>query len=371
MSKNTKIEWATHSWSPWRGCTKVSPGCAHCYAEGLSKRFGESWGGWGKGAPRVVSKSWGDPMRWNHEAGIPTATNWNQRDDLGEPARAYGPRPRVFPSLCDWLDEEVSPSLLAEFLAIINLTPNIDWLLLTKRPENWRRLIDAAALASTPFHQRWIVEWLRGSPPPNVWFGVSVEDQQRTEERIPLLLAIPARLRWLSVEPLLGPIDLRPHAFSGFVHSTNCENEHCALAGGPEDCDGQAIPGVDWVVVGGESGPQSRPCDLGWVRDIVGQCKGAGVPVFVKQLGSNASCECGEPHRDGAVRGCGLVGAVLLPAPRRLRTGTAQCVEHKLRSRRTVRRRDRHRHVCCDLELLLHRSPCSVSSEVLCDDVCD
>ena len=294
MSKNTKIEWATHSWSPWRGCTKVSPGCAHCYAEGLSKRFGESWGGWGKGAPRVVSKSWGDPMRWNHEAGIPTATNWNQRDDLGEPARAYGPRPRVFPSLCDWLDEEVSPSLLAEFLAIINLTPNIDWLLLTKRPENWRRLIDAAALASTPFHQRWIVEWLRGSPPPNVWFGVSVEDQQRTEERIPLLLAIPARLRWLSVEPLLGPIDLRPHAFSGFVHSTNCENEHCALAGGPEDCAGQAIPGVDWVVVGGESGPQSRPCDLGWVRDIVGQCKGAGVPVFVKQLGSNASCECGE-----------------------------------------------------------------------------
>ena len=203
----------------------------------------------------------------------------------------------MFPSLCDWLDDEVPYEWLADFLVLIHDTPNLDWLLLTKRPENWDRMALGAAQVlepKSPAVSHWIALWRRGQHPANVWFGVSVEDQQRAEERIPLLLEIPARIRWLSVEPLLGPIDLRPHAFSGFVHSTNCENEHCALAGGPEDCAGQAIPGVDWVVVGGESGPQSRPCDLGWVRDIVGQCKGAGVPVFVKQLGSNASCECGE-----------------------------------------------------------------------------
>ena len=268
MSKNTKIEWATHSWSPWRGCTKVSPGCANCYAEKLSHRNPAVLGEWGRGKPRVLSKSWGDPIRWDAEAA------------------KTGARPRVFPSLCDWLDEEVPVPWLASFLATINLTPNIDWLLLTKRPQLWRMRVDAAALASTPFHQKWLVEWLRGNPPHNVWLGVSVEDQTRAEGRIPLLIGIPARLRWLSVEPLIGPVELRPYAFGGFVHSPNCENEHCALAEGPEDCSGRLIPGVDWVVVGGESGSKARPCNVAWIRDIADQCKPSDVPVFVKQLGS-------------------------------------------------------------------------------------
>lgn len=265
MSERTQIEWADHTWSPWRGCAKVSPGCANCYAETLSKRNPKVLGSWGKGAPRVLAKNWGDPMRWQKRTAM----------DM--------PRPRVFPSLCDWLDEEVSPAWLAEFLALINLTPRLDWLLLTKRPENWRERIDAAALASTSFHQRWLVEWLGGTPPPNVWVGVSVEDQIRADERIPLLLEIPAALRWLSVEPMLGPVDL--------CHVETEEGSSLDSLTGDWGVEGRGHTGpkperVDWVVIGGESGRKSRWCDVKWVRSVISECQLAGVPVFVKQLGS-------------------------------------------------------------------------------------
>lgn len=257
MSKNTKIEWATHSWSPWRGCTKVSPGCANCYAEKLSHRNPAVLGEWGRGKPRVLSKSWGDPIRWDAEAA------------------KTGARPRVFPSLCDWLDEEVPVLWLGRFLYLISETPNIDWLLLTKRPELFiRRMADAAdeTMPGAGFGGR----WLDGNAPHNVWFGVSVEDQQRAEERIPLLLEIPARIRWLSVEPLLGPVNVgrwcRPR-WSGKLSER-----------GTRPLESECL---DWVVIGGESGPKSRLCNVGWIEDIIGQCKGAGVPVFVKQLGVN------------------------------------------------------------------------------------
>jgi protein gp37 len=175
------------------------------------------------------------------------------------------PRPRVFPSLCDWLDDEVSPAWLADFLALINLTPHLDWLLLTKRPENWMDRIDTAALASTEFHQKWLVEWLKGTPPPNVWFGVSVEDQTRADERIPMILDIPAQLRWLSVEPLIGPVKLE-----------TIENA-LTWYDGPQ--------GIQWLVIGGESGHGARPCNIEWIRRLVGEGMDAGIPVFVKQLG--------------------------------------------------------------------------------------
>lgn len=251
MSENTKIEWADHSWSPWRGCTKVSPGCANCYAETLSKRNPAVLGQWGKGKPRVMAKNWGDPVRWEKR----TSKDMH--------------RPRIFPSLCDWLDEEVPIQWLTQFMALINLTPHINWLLLTKRPQNWMERIDAAALASTPFHQRWLVEWLKGNPPPNVWFGVSVEDQKRANERTPLLLEIPAKVRWLSLEPLLGPVELNDATSNPF--------------GFFED-------GVHWLIIGGESGHGARPCNMAWVRSLMKQGKEAGVPVFVKQLGANPCC---------------------------------------------------------------------------------
>lgn len=266
MGANTNIEWADHSWSPWRGCTKVSPGCANCYAETLSRRNPAVLGQWGRGKPRVLAKNWGDPVRWNKMHVESGGAHHGQ------------PSPRVFPSLCDWLDEEVSPAWLADFMALVNLTPHLDWLLLTKRPENWRERIDAAALASTPFHQRWLVEWLKGNPPQNVWFGVSVEDQERAEERVPMLSKIPAVVRWLSVEPMLGPLDLR------LVSRATGFPKHITADG---RCIG--LPGpIDWIVVGGESGPGARPCHTGWIRDIVLGAQRADVPVFVKQLGARA-----------------------------------------------------------------------------------
>lgn len=273
MGENTNIEWADHTWNPWRGCTKVSQGCANCYAETWARRNPAVFGQWGKGAPRVLAKNWGDPVRWNRFA---TCNCGTLRIDMRMPGVTGCPvcnslfrRPRVFPSFCDWLDEEVPAAWLAQFLALINLTPNIDWLLLTKRPENWRERIDAAALASTPFHQRWLVEWLNGTPPGNVWFGVSVEDQTRADERIPLLMEIPARLRWLSVEPLIGQVDFR--RVPGFNRAGSA---------------GVEMLRNFWVVVGGESGHGARPCRVEWIRTIADACRAAGVPVFVKQLGS-------------------------------------------------------------------------------------
>lgn len=255
MSENTKIEWADHSWSPWRGCTKISPGCANCYAETLAKRNPAVLGQWGKGAPRVLAKNWNDPVKWQKRTAM----------DM--------PRPRVFPSLCDWLDEEVPVEWLGRFLHLIHETPSLDWLLLTKRPELFRKRLEALGNSELPWSS-YGGSWISGTPPTNVWFGVSVEDQTRANKRIPLLLDIPAKLRWMSVEPLLGPI-----SFDGWrlewlapFHETTPMLER--------------TPRVDWVVVGGESGPNARPCNTEWIRNIVRECQAASVPAFVKQLGS-------------------------------------------------------------------------------------
>lgn len=266
MSENTKIEWADHSWSPWRGCTKVSPGCANCYAETLSKRNPAVLGQWGKGKPRVLAKNWGDPVRWQKRTSM----------DM--------PRPRVFPSLCDWLDEEVSTEWRVRFLRLMFDTPHLNWLLLTKRPDEFHvlmaRCLDAIGKSEgfpkegkpSPFGD-WAVGWLSGkASPDNVWFGVSVEDQKRADERIPILLQIPAVVRWLSLEPLLGPVDLTEAGSKVFA----------------------AWRKLHWLVIGGESGHGARPCNVEWVRSLKDQGKHAGVPVFVKQLGANPHCDCGE-----------------------------------------------------------------------------
>lgn len=277
--KNTNIEWTDHSWNPWRGCTKVSPGCMNCYAEEKSKVNPGVLGKWGKGAPRVLAKNWGDPLKWNKE--FSKGDYFTRLQDQPRPER-----PKVFPSFCDWLDDEVPIEWLARFLNLIHDTPNIDWLLLTKRPENWeQRLRDVCGHLQSTIdchmeHPVWQFcdQWLpwngvqRFSPPANVWIGASIEDQKRADERIPALLDIPAILRFLSVEPLLGPIE-----FSD-VSGRRDWIQQLAL---------KALSGIDWVIVGGESGPRSRPCNVDWIRSIVKQCAAAKVPCFVKQLGAN------------------------------------------------------------------------------------
>jgi protein gp37 len=190
------------------------------------------------------------------------------------------PLPSVFPSLCDWLDAEVPIEWLGEFLELIYRTPNLTWLLLTKRPENFRTRLSEVrklALARSWFELHGFVhQWLDrlDTPPPeNVWLGTSVEDQIRADERIPALLRIPAFGRFLSVEPLLGPVDLEM-ALEEFQPLNPDLSRKPAL--------------IDWVIVGGESGPGARPCNVDWVRSLVSQCKAYGVPVFVKQLGKDA-----------------------------------------------------------------------------------
>lgn len=240
MAENSKISWTHHTWSPWRGCTKVSPGCAACYAEALSKRNPAVLGEWGPNGKRVVNANWRKPLQWDKQA------------------KAAGERWRVFPSLCDWLeDREDLYEPRSRFLQLIQDTPNLDWLLLTKRPENFRPIIDRLAKHYYPLAE----EWHDGYAPSNVWFGVSVENQEYADQRLPYLVKLPAAVRWVSYEPALG-----------YVVLTSKE-----------------IAVVDWVVVGGESsqgGKQARPFNLEWARGMVRQCRRSCIPVFVKQLGA-------------------------------------------------------------------------------------
>ena len=196
MGQDTKIEWATHTFNPWIGCTKVSPACAHCYAESYAARYGRAEWGPGKPRQRTGAANWKKPLAWDREA------------------KALGVRHRVFSaSLADWLDDEVPIEWLADLLSLIYATPNLDWLLLTKRPENWSERIKAVEgifnFGATPT-SNWArtLDWLHGRPPANVWMGCTVENQECADARIPALLAIPARVRFLSCEPLLGPLDL-------------------------------------------------------------------------------------------------------------------------------------------------------------------
>ncbi len=264
----------------------MSPGCANCYAETLSKRNPAVLGQWGRGKPRVLAKNWNEPVKWNKA--------WNKAQYFtrvqGQPEPA---KPTVFPSLCDWLDDEVPVEWLARFLKLIHDTPNLTWLLLTKRPELWRQRLelvtehlDETDIEASKTGGLYVLlrNWLgtMGGPssfrPPNVWVGTSVEDQIRAGQRIPALLKIPAVGRFLSVEPLLGPVDLeRP------MPGPDLGDE------GSKICQPWFIQsGIDWVIIGGESGTGARPCNIDWIRSLVGQCKAAGVPAFVKQLGARA-----------------------------------------------------------------------------------
>jgi protein gp37 len=299
--KDTAIEWTDHSWSPWRGCTKVSPGCANCYAETLSKRNPAVLGQWGKGKPRVLAKNWNEPVKWNREHQLNVDASHDGMYD-GAAAVLRVKRPTVFPSLCDWLDDEVPVEWLAKFLQLIHATPNLRWLMLTKRPENFRRLVDGQVLAMLEMRKdpdeaelrEWLRRWINGQPPANVWVGTSVEDQIRADERIPALLRIPAAGRFLSVEPLLGPVDLAAsvkakEACPRCTPPTDPGCPYCLGTGGVPIFHNGAI---HWVIIGGESGHGARPCNVNWIRSLVRQCKDASVPCFVKQVGK--ACEAGD-----------------------------------------------------------------------------
>ena len=396
MAEHTKIEWATHTFNSWIGCAKVHTGCEHCYAEAQAGRHGVKWGP--NGTRRKTSESyWTKPLTWNRKAA------------------KSGERPRIFSSLCDpfedWDGEvyahdrgayfyadngscSVASSAMAgttpdgmhyttlddlrrDFFCLIDQTPNLDWLLLTKRPENVRRMWPG--LWGKPAKER-----IRYAPDrSNVWLGVSVSDQATADKLIPGLLKLRdlTPCLFVSVEPLLGPVDLKrwigyypaheiktPRRSSvrgrtnGPVGDTGGRSDgisqsparssdrtrepkgnaeqplvidsdgrgsnqdgvreqasdpntigegiRCVASGDIEDCPGgsndergradirlheeqaarHAATGhtgqISLIIVGGESGPRARPCNVQWIRSIVEQCKAAGIPCFVKQLGA-------------------------------------------------------------------------------------
>lgn len=269
MGENSAIEWTTHTFNPWMGCTKVSAGCKNCYAErDFDHRFKKVQ--WGPGRPRVRTSAakWREPLQWNAEAA------------------KLGIRPRVFSlSLGDWLDPEVPIEWLADFLALVQQTPHLDWLLVTKRPELFQqRIVDALIDQRDRLDvDRMLHLWSNGIPPKHVWLLASVENQEQADKRIPELLKIPAVVHGLSCEPLLGAVDITRFTACPICHGHSIGNE-C-------DCDParpQKDYGVDWVICGGESGPNARPMHPDWARGLRNQCQAAEVPFFFKQWGEFA-----------------------------------------------------------------------------------
>lgn len=279
MGENSGIQWTTHTFNPWVGCQRVSPGCTNCYAEAYDKRVG--------GLPKNQRK---DPavaeLRWGPKAPrVRTSlANWRKPIAWNEAAELAGERHRVFcASISDVFEEHetIDARWRLELFSLIRQAPRLDWLLLTKRPEAITRVLESvlALSACTPAGRRdyvssddgfvatrlWVAQWLSGKAPANVWLGTTVEDQQRADERIPELLKVPATVRFLSMEPLLEAVNITR------VLRT---------------IDDAAR--VDWVIIGGESGGNARPFMIDWARDLVRQARNCGAAPFVKQLGENA-----------------------------------------------------------------------------------
>lgn len=286
MSSKSKIEWCDETLSPWWGCTKVSPGCANCYAENLNNRFGSKE--WGKSAKRKRQPNF-------EKNGMA----------LNRKAKRLGRRLNVFPSMCDPFDDEVPIEWFCSLLDLIRRTPNLNWLLLTKRPENWEsRLRGVAVHYQTVLKNhvkdpgwQWVSSWLSSDynyneGPDNVWIGTSVEDQKRADERIPKLLEIPAKVRFLSCEPLLGSLELT--CGLPIYKEADRVTERCGLSGqiidvrpgrGWQKHSGNMHPWIDWVICGGESGQKARPMHSDWARSLRDQCGAVKIPFFFKQWG--------------------------------------------------------------------------------------
>lgn len=258
VAENSKISWCDHTFNPWVGCTKVSQGCKNCYAETLmDKRWGKvQWGPEGTRV-RTSAANWREPLRWNRQA------------------QKEGRRYKVFcASLADVFEERAElMSWRADLFDLIAQTPNLDWLLLTKRPENIMPMLIDAGRGFQPL-------------PDHVWIGTSVENQEQADKRIPELLKVPAKVRFLSCEPLLGPLDLWWYTIPHFAAD---DPRHWPQRNG-----------VEWVIVGAESGQGARPMDLDWVRKIRNQCVIQAIPFFFKQMIADGK-KVELPSLDGSV----------------------------------------------------------------------
>lgn len=227
MGTDSKIEWCDHTFNAWIGCTKVGQPCDHCYAETLSNRYG--WAEWGPGQPRkrTSESNWRKPMQWD------------------KAAKAARTRARVFSlSLGDWLDNEVPDQWREDLAALIEATPNLDWLLLTKRIQNFGK------------HAPWHAD----DVPSNVWLGITCGNQAEYDRDWPKLERLGSNVRFISYEPALGPLRIERS---------------------PE-----RLP--DWIICGGESGPGARYMETEWAAALLAECKASGVAFFMKQMTKKA-----------------------------------------------------------------------------------
>lgn len=238
VGKNSAISWTDHTLNTHWGCQKVSPACDSCYAETFAKRLGFDI--WGKDAPRRFfgAKHWAEPLKWNEEAG-----------KAGKPARVF------CASMADVFEDrrDLDP-VRAQLWDLIERTEHLRWMLLTKRADQIARMLPTS----------WIEK-----PRHNVWLGVTAENQRRADERIPMLMAVPAEVYWISAEPLLGPVSF------------------------------EKFPGLDWVIVGGESGHKARRMAPEWARSIRQECLDLGIRYHFKQTGGILSRELGFRNREG------------------------------------------------------------------------
>jgi protein gp37 len=254
MGAETKIGWTHSTFNAWHGCVKISPACTNCYAAAFDKRTGHA--NWGLKAPRRFfgEKHWAEPLKWNASA-----------QKAGERRRVFcGSMMDVFELHSDLVTAERQQQERERLFTLIHQTRWLDWLLLTKRPEN--------AAACLP------LAWMGDGLPPNVWMGTTVENQEYADLRIPHLLKIPVRVRFLSCEPLLGPIDVSRWLPPRLQGDPPHWRRSVQMPDGPTD-------GVSWVIAGGESGAGHREHQLEWSRSLRDQCADAGVAYFFKQLG--------------------------------------------------------------------------------------
>lgn len=296
----TKIEWTDEVWNPVTGCTKVSPGCDNCYAERLTERFH------GPGSFAEVKL---------HE------------DKLDAPLRWRRPRMVFVNSMSDLFHDRIPDEFIAEAFAVMAMSPLHTFQILTKRHGRMRSLLNSpgfwrlvgkhgVGIAMSRTRGQYPAAgpmaltadstdvWEAVSPLPNVWLGVSVEDQKRADLRIPALLATPAAVRFLSCEPLLGPVDLSRYVSGDCPEcGQDITTEACGTVHADMACDPTAT-GLQWVIAGGESGPGARPMHPSWAQTLRDQCQAAGVPYFFKQWGEWAPVPTDHPKAQGMdVRG--------------------------------------------------------------------
>lgn len=279
MGDHTGIEWTDKTFNPWWGCSRISPGCRNCYADQFARRWGHDVFHLG-GQRRMLSDAyWRKPLTWNREA-----------ERTGVPLRVFAA------SMGDVFEDHPQVTTArARLWEVIEQTPWLRWQLLTKRPEN------VSAMAP------WTGAW-----PDHVWIGTSVEDQRRADERIPLLLQVNARVRFLSCEPLVEHVDLTPY----LVERTDVTDPYLDAPEGAV-VDGMEHVGdhwvrrarIHWVIAGGESGPKARPMNPAWARSLRDQCQTAGVPYFLKQWGEWA------PSGYHVIRSRPVAGSVLVGEP--------------------------------------------------------